>query len=67
MATSRKVFPTRKQRDRARDNDSQLLRSAEALGRVIGALRRQLDEATRRLSAAPRRRKSSARTARKKH
>ena len=51
MAKRRKVLPARKPRDRSRDDDS-LLRSAESLGRVIGALQRQLDEATRRLSTA---------------
>ena len=50
MAKQRKVLPARKPRDRSRDDDSLLLRSAESLGRVIGALQRQLDGATRRLS-----------------
>ena len=52
MAKRRKVLPARKPRDRSRDDDSLLLRSAESLGRVIGALQRQLDEVTRRLSTA---------------
>jgi hypothetical protein len=51
MAKRRKVLPARKPRDRSRDDDSLLLRSAESLGRVIGALQRQLDEATQRLSS----------------
>ena len=34
----------------AGEEHSLLLRSAESLGRVIGALQRQLDDATRRLS-----------------
>ena len=34
----------------ARQEESLLLRSAESLGRVIGALQRQLDGATRRLA-----------------
>jgi hypothetical protein len=34
----------------AREEESLLLRSAESLGRVIGALQRQLDGATRRLA-----------------
>jgi hypothetical protein len=50
MAKQKKVLPARKPRDRSRDDDSLLLRSAESLGRVIGALQRQLDGATRRLS-----------------
>jgi len=50
MARQRKVLPARKLQDRSRDDDSLLLRSAESLGRVIGALQRQLDGATRRLS-----------------
>ena len=50
MARQRKVLPARKPQDRSRDDDSLLLRSAESLGRVIGALQRQLDGATRRLS-----------------
>lgn len=51
MAKRRKVLPARQPRDRSRDDDSLLLRSAESLGRVIGALQRQLDEATQRLSS----------------
>jgi hypothetical protein len=50
MAKRRKTLPARKPRDRSRDDDSRLLRSAESLGRVIGALQRQLDEATKRLA-----------------
>jgi hypothetical protein len=52
MTRQRKVLPARKLQDRSRDDDSLLLRSAESLGRVIGALQRQLDGATRRLSQA---------------
>jgi hypothetical protein len=51
MAKRKKVLPARKPRDRSRD-DSLLLRSAETLGRVIGALQRQLDGATKRLKEA---------------
>lgn len=50
MAKRNKVLPARKRRDRSRDDDSLLLRSAESLGRVIGALQRQLDGATKRLA-----------------
>ena len=51
MAKQNKLLPVRKPRDRsAAEEDSLLLRSAESLGRVIGALQRQLDGATRRLS-----------------
>lgn len=50
MARRSKALPARKPRDRSRDDDSLLLRSAESLGRVIGALQRQLDGATRRLA-----------------
>ena len=50
MARRRRVVPARTPRDRSRDDDSMLLRSAESLGRVIGALQRQLDEATKRLA-----------------
>ena len=52
MAKQIRLLPARKPRDRSRDDDSDslLLRSAESLGRVIGALQRQLDGATRRLS-----------------
>jgi hypothetical protein len=50
MAKQSRVLPARKPLDRSRDDDSLLLRSAESLGRVIGALQRQLDGATRRLS-----------------
>jgi len=50
MAKRTKVLPARKPRDRPRDEDSLLLRSAESLGRVISALQRQLDDVARRLS-----------------
>ena len=52
MAKQRRALPTRRPRDRSRDDDSLLLRSAESLGRVIGALQRQLDGATRRLAGS---------------
>ena len=51
MAKQKRALPSRKPRDRFRDDESLLLRSAESLGRVIGSLQRQLDGATRRLSA----------------
>ena len=44
MAKRPKPTPARKASAR---NDSLLLRSAESLGRMIGALQRQLDVATR--------------------
>jgi hypothetical protein len=51
MAKRKKVLPARKrQRDRSRDDESLLMRSAETLGRMIGTLQRQLDGATKRLS-----------------
>lgn len=50
MARQERVLPARKPSDRSRDDDSMLLRSAESLGRVIGALQRQLDGVTKRLS-----------------
>ena len=50
MARRRKVLPARKPRDRPRDDDSLVHRSAESLGRVIGALQRQLDDLATRLS-----------------
>jgi hypothetical protein len=50
MTKHGKLLPARRQRDRSRDEDSILLRSAESLGRVIGTLQRQLDGATQRLS-----------------
>jgi hypothetical protein len=53
MTKRKTVLPARKQRDRSRDDDSLLLRSAESLGRVIGALQRELDKAARQLSADP--------------
>jgi hypothetical protein len=48
MAKQKKVLPARR-RDRSRDDESLLMRSAESLGRVIGSLQRQLDGAARRL------------------
>lgn len=53
MTKRKRVRPgkhAKKVRDRSGDDDSLLLRSAESLGRVIGALQRQLDGATKRLS-----------------
>ncbi len=52
MAKRKTVLRARKSSDRSRDDDSLLLRSAESLGRVIGALQRQLDGATRRLAGS---------------
>jgi hypothetical protein len=46
---ARKVLPATPARDRSRDDESLLLRSAETLGRMIGSLQRQLDVATGRL------------------
>jgi hypothetical protein len=48
---ARKAIPAHPTRDRSRDNESLLLRSAESLGRMIGSLQRQLDVATGRLNA----------------
>jgi len=39
-------------RDRSREDESLLLRSAESLGRVIGSLQRQLDIATGRFDGS---------------
>ena len=47
---ARKAIPAHPTRDRTRDNESLLLRSAESLGRMIGSLQRQLDVATGRLN-----------------
>ena len=52
MAKRKTVLRARKSSDRSRDDDSLLLRSAESLSRVIGALQRQLDGATRRLAGS---------------
>lgn len=46
MAKQGRLLPARK----PREDESLLLRSAETLGRMIGSLQRQLDDATRRLS-----------------
>ena len=51
MAKRKRALPARKPRDRFRDDESLLLRSVESLGRLIGSLQRQLDGATKRLSA----------------
>ena len=61
MARQRKILG-RKPAIQPDDEQSILLRSAESLGRVIGALQRQLDEAARRLnrSSEGTRRKTSA-------
>ena len=50
MAKRRKALPARPPVDGVGEEHSLLLRSAESLGRVIGALQRQLDDASRRLS-----------------
>ena len=47
---ARKTIAAHPTRDRTRDNESLLLRSAESLGRMIGSLQRQLDVATGRLT-----------------
>jgi hypothetical protein len=47
---ARKLIPAHPARDRSRDDESLLLRSAESLGRMIGSLQRQLDVATGRLA-----------------
>ena len=52
MAKRKKVLPARKQRDRSREDESLLIRSAESLGRMIGSLQRQLDGAGKRVSEA---------------
>ena len=49
---ARKTIPAHPSRDRSRDDESLLLRSAESLGRMIGSLQRQLDVATGRLAMA---------------
>jgi hypothetical protein len=46
---ARKSNPARPARDRSRDDESLLLRSAESLGRMIGSLQRQLEAAAGRL------------------
>jgi hypothetical protein len=51
MAKRRKAPPARKPAVAHVEEHSLLLRSAESLGRVIGALQRQLDDASRRLGA----------------
>jgi hypothetical protein len=50
MAKRGRVLPARKQRDRSREDESLLMRSAESLGRMIGTLQRQLDGAGKRIS-----------------
>ena len=47
---ARKTIPPRPARDRSREDESLLLRSAESLGRMIGSLQRQLEIATGRLA-----------------
>jgi hypothetical protein len=47
---AKKVLRATPARDRSREDESLLLRSAESLGRVIGSLQRQLDVATRRIA-----------------
>src|ERR1051325_3498470 len=49
---ARKTIPASPGRDRSRDDESLLLRSAESLGRMIGSLQRQLDVVTGRVNAA---------------
>jgi len=46
---ARKTIPAHSGRDRSREDESLLLRSAESLGRMIGSLQRQLEIATGRL------------------
>lgn len=49
---ARKSIPSTPARDRSRDDESLLLRSAESLGRMIGSLQRQLEIATGRLAGS---------------
>jgi hypothetical protein len=46
---ARKKLPAHPARDRSRDDESLMLRSAESLGRMIGSLQRQLEAATGRV------------------
>lgn len=68
MAKQKK--PVAKARPPNGDNDSLLLRSAESLGRLIGALQREIDRATAHLpatarSASPRKAQAKRRKPRK--
>ena len=47
---AKKILRATPARDRSREDESLLLRSAESLGRMIGSLQRQLDVATRRIA-----------------
>ena len=49
---ARKSIPAHPARDRSREDESLLLRSAESLGRMIGLLQRQLEVATGRLTGS---------------
>ena|SRR2546422_9103113 len=49
---ARKTIPAHSGRDRSREDESLLLRSAESLGRMIGSLQRQLEIATGRLQGS---------------
>jgi hypothetical protein len=53
-------------RDRSREDESLLLRSAESLGRMIGSLQRQLDIATGRLAGSKPNGKAKSGATRKK-
>jgi hypothetical protein len=50
MAKHGKLLPARRQRDQPQDEESVFLRSAETIGRVIGSLQRQLDNARTRFA-----------------
>jgi len=52
MAKRRNAPPARKAREAQGEEHSLLIRSAESLGRVIGALQRQLDDASRRMGSS---------------
>ena len=49
---ARKTIPAHSGRERSREDESLLLRSAESLGRMIGSLQRQLEIATGRLQGS---------------
>ena len=51
MAKRSKALPARKSA-RSRDDDSVLIRTAESLGRMIGSLQRQLEDATSQMAEA---------------
>jgi len=53
MAKQKRLLPGRKPPEHSQDNEALSIRSAESLGRVIGALQRQIESTIHRFTGRP--------------